>query len=163
MTEPIRVERVLSTSRPAAFAAFVDGLAEWWPQEYTFAGDRCAGATIEPVSGGRWFERDDRGHELDWGVVADLDPDRRITLTWRVAPDRTQEPPERASTVEATFSDADEGTRVVVEHRDLDRHGEPAAAYRDGLAAPEGWPLIVDRYADYAASQADDRRPTAGP
>lgn len=72
------------------------------------------------------------------------------------------EPPERASTVEVTFADADDGTRVAVEHRDLDRHGAQAPAYREGLGSAAGRPAILERFAD-AASDAGGRAPAAGP
>jgi uncharacterized protein YndB with AHSA1/START domain len=70
-------------------------------------------------------------------------------LTWQIDPDRVPQPdPSRASEVEVRFHPAgDDGTRVELEHRALTRHGDAAATYRQAMASPEGWPLILDRYA----------------
>jgi hypothetical protein len=43
-------------------------------------------------------------------------------------------------------------TVVTLEHRDFDRHGDGAAAYRDALASQEGWPRIMQRYVRAAAA-----------
>jgi hypothetical protein len=40
---------------------------------------------------------------------------------------------------------------VTLTHRDFERHGEGAQAYRDSMAAPQGWPYIMERFAAAAA------------
>ena len=52
-----------------------------------------------------------------------------------------------ASRFEVRLHPADFGTRVELEHRALARHGDAAGAYRQAMASPQGWPLILDRYA----------------
>lgn len=44
-------------------------------------------------------------------------------------------------------------TRVEIEHRNLDRHGEGWQGIRDGVAGHQGWPLYLQRYADRMASK----------
>jgi len=44
-------------------------------------------------------------------------------------------------------------TRVELEHRHLDRHGEGWERLRKGVAGNEGWPLYLRRYADLIASE----------
>jgi hypothetical protein len=39
-------------------------------------------------------------------------------------------------------------TRVEVEHRNLERHGEGWEGMRDGVAAADGWPLYLQRFAE---------------
>jgi len=39
------------------------------------------------------------------------------------------------------------GCRVDLEHRGFERHGENGAAMRDGMASPQGWPLILAEFA----------------
>jgi uncharacterized protein YndB with AHSA1/START domain len=70
-------------------------------------------------------------------------------LAWQISPDRVPEPnPAKASEVEVRFEPVGtSGTRVELEHGAFARHGDAAGAYRQGMACPEGWPLILDRYA----------------
>jgi hypothetical protein len=45
------------------------------------------------------------------------------------------------------IAEGPERTRVELEHRHLDRHGEGWAGLRDGVAGRDGWPLYLDRFA----------------
>jgi hypothetical protein len=49
--------------------------------------------------------------------------------------------------VEVRFHPAGSGTRVELEHRAFARHGDAGGAYRHAMASPQGWPLILDRFA----------------
>ena len=44
-------------------------------------------------------------------------------------------------------------TRVEIEHRNLDRHGEGWQGVRDGVAGDQGWPLYLQRYASLFARE----------
>jgi hypothetical protein len=56
--------------------------------------------------------------------------------------------PARASEVEVRFLPAGEpATRVELEHSAFTRHGQAGGEYRQAMASPEGWPLLLDRYA----------------
>jgi uncharacterized protein YndB with AHSA1/START domain len=146
--EPIRQAVTVPVPVDQAFAAFAD-LAGWWPREYTWAADTLEDIGIDPREGGHCYERGPLGFTCHWGRVLAWEPPTRLAFTWQIAPDRVPEPnPAKASEVEVRFQPAGaSGTRVELEHRALARHGEAADAYRDGLASPEGWPLILGRYA----------------
>jgi hypothetical protein len=59
-----------------------------------------------------------------------------------------QPDPERASEVEVRFAGAGDGaTRVALEHRHFERHGEGADGYRAPMDSPQGWPLLLERFA----------------
>jgi hypothetical protein len=63
--------------------------------------------------------------------------------------------PTRTSEVEVTFTAIGEDrTRVDLEHRHLDRHGPGWERVREGVDAPDGWPLYLQRYAAAAAARA---------
>ncbi|ATB50627.1 SRPBCC domain-containing protein [Corallococcus macrosporus] len=128
-----------------AFQFFTGALGRWWPLAYTFAGTQFQTAEVEPRPGGRWFERTLEGQETSWGEVREWAPPRALVLSFAITHDRQPAPPEAAS--EVTFHFQPEGThqtRVQVQHRDFQRHGpEGGPVLREGMASPQGWPLIL--------------------
>jgi uncharacterized protein YndB with AHSA1/START domain len=52
--------------------------------------------------------------------------------------------------VEVTFVPDSGGTRVTLEHRTLDRFGAGAEQMRKGIGGADGWPAIVQAFADAA-------------
>jgi uncharacterized protein YndB with AHSA1/START domain len=141
------VDVPLPTQR--AFSFFTEHFAMWWPREYTWGQDVLEDIGLEPRVGGLCYERGPHGFRCDWGRVLSWEPPHRIVLTWQIGPRREPEPnPAKASTLEVTFlPDTPARTRVVLEHRDLERHGSGAADYRAALASPRGWASILARYA----------------
>jgi uncharacterized protein YndB with AHSA1/START domain len=146
--EPIRQAVTVPVPADQAFAAFAD-LARWWPREYTWAADTLEDIGIEPRVGGHCYERGPNGFTCHWGTVLTWEPATRLTFAWQISPDRVPEPnPARASEVTVSFHPADPAsTRVTLEHRTFARHGDAGAAYRQAMASPQGWPLILDRFA----------------
>jgi uncharacterized protein YndB with AHSA1/START domain len=146
---PIHREVTVPVSADRAFEAFTDGLAGWWPAEYTWSGDVPETIAIEPRAGGRCYERGPHGFSCDWGRVTACEPPVRLLFLWQIAPDRTPQPnPDRASEVELRFAEQDaSATRVELEHRVFERHGEQGGAYREGMASEQGWPELLRRYA----------------
>jgi uncharacterized protein YndB with AHSA1/START domain len=129
------------------FQRFVNDIGRWWPMSYTFGGARFAGAAIEPRAGGHWFETDADGRRTDWGDVRAFEPGRRLVLGFAISPDRKPEPPEKASEVEIRFTAAGAGTRIDLEHRDFEKHGDGAEMLRNGMASQQGWPLLLASFA----------------
>ncbi len=141
VTVPVSPER--------AFAAFVDDLAAWWPREYTWASDTLESIAIEDREGGRCFEAGPHGFTCDWGRVIAVERPFRLVFLWQINPDRTPQPdPAKASEVEVRFEPEDpSSTRVALEHRAFDRHGEGSEAYREGMGSPQGWAYCLERCA----------------
>ena len=143
--------RAVTTVRAApaeAFARFTDGLADWWPADYTWSQAVLETIAIEPGEGGMCFERGPHGFRIDWGRVLAWEPPHRLVFTWQIGPHRDPVPdPAAASEVEVGFSAAEGGTRVTLEHRGFARHGEEGEAYREAMGSEAGWPLILDRFA----------------
>jgi hypothetical protein len=46
------------------------------------------------------------------------------------------------------ISEAPERTRVELEHRNLDRHGEGWEGTSAGVASEDGWPLYLQRFGE---------------
>jgi uncharacterized protein YndB with AHSA1/START domain len=69
-----------------------------------------------------------------------------INLAWQLETD-----PERTSEVEIRFfREGPHRTRVELEHKHLERHGDGWEAMRDAVASPNGWDLTS--YAAVAGS-----------
>ena len=123
-----------------AFELFID-LGRWWPlATHKIAEPAGEFVVLEPFVGGRWYERSRDGAETDWGRVLAFDPPRRILLTWLMGSDWKHEPdPNRASEIEVTFiGEATDRTRVVFEHRHLERYRDRAEPMRAILDRPNG-------------------------
>jgi uncharacterized protein YndB with AHSA1/START domain len=136
-----------------AFETFTARLGSWWPPDYTWSREVLEDIGMEPGEGGFCYERGPDGFRCDWGRVLAWDPPRRVVFTWQITARREPEPnPARASEVTVRFADdGGGGTRVELEHRAFERHGEEAAEYAAALASPEGWPLLLERFAAAAA------------
>lgn len=152
-SNPMAVESVRSivtVALPAerAFAFFTEHFTLWWPREYTWGREALEEIGLERREGGFCFERGPHGFRCDWGRILAWEPPRRLVLAWQISPRHEPEPnPARASTVEITFlAETPMQTRVVLDHRDFERHGEEAAEYRAALASREGWSSILDRF-----------------
>src|SRR5439155_23280563 len=76
-----------------------------------------------------------------------------ITTHWKLETDL-----EKTSEVEVRFvSEAPNRTRVELEHRNLDRHGEGWEEMRDAVGSPGGWAGGLRLFADAArAAQGGD-------
>ena len=151
MIEPVRASVTVGRPAEEAFQLFVGGLSRWWPLAYTYAEGDLEAAEIEPHAGGEWFEVAKGGERTSWGEVRAFEPPRRLVLSFAVSPQRAPEPPERASEVEIVFGpDGNGGTRLDLEHRNFEQHGDGAMQLRDGMASRQGWSLILAEFARWA-------------
>jgi uncharacterized protein YndB with AHSA1/START domain len=143
------VHRIEVKAPPArAFDLFAARIGEWWPKGRSIGRNPHAAIVIEPVAGGRWFERDAEGNETRWGKVLAWEPPSRLLLGWQINTQWVFDP-DLLTEVELTFAPADGGgTLVTLEHRDLERFGTDAAAHAGRLNG--GWPGILGPFADYA-------------
>jgi uncharacterized protein YndB with AHSA1/START domain len=152
----VRTSVTVAAPVDKAFAVFTDGFDGWWPRTHHLGDGELATAVLEPRTGGRWYERLVDGNECEWGRVLVYEPPHRLVLSWAITPTWAVEPDaERASTVEVRFSPEDEGhTRVELEHRDLDRHGDDWQAMRNSVSSDGGWTGILRRYAGEVEGRA---------
>jgi len=142
----------VKASRARAFELFTSRMGEWWPKGKTLAPTPHADILIEPRAGGRWYERDADGNEIQWGRVLAWEPPGRVLLGWQLNAQWRYDP-DFLTEVELTFAPlADGGTRVTLEHRNLERYGAEAEDYAGKLRS--GWPTFVGHFVRYTDSQS---------
>lgn len=145
VTVPLPIER--------AFSLFTNDLDAWWPRGHKIGAAEMAEAVLEPRAGGRWYERDADGSECEWGKVLVFEPPRRLVVTWQINAQWQHDPdPTHASEFEVRFTEEAGRTRVELEHRNIERHGEDAEQLWKAFGSPGGWPGILDGYANTATA-----------
>ena len=83
------------------------------------------------------------------------EPPQRVLISWDISPRWEIETDlEKTSEVEVRFvAEGESSTRVQLEHRNLDRHGDGWEMLRDGIAGDGGWPLYMQRFSDLTVPQ----------
>jgi uncharacterized protein YndB with AHSA1/START domain len=152
-TDPNSVRKVMSVNAPptTAWRVFTEMMGTWWPLAiYKIGKAKAVDAVIEPHVGGLWYERGEDGSTCNWGSVLSWEPPSRLVLSWDITAD-WQYDPNLKTEIEVRFiADGATGTRVVLEHRRLDRYG----ARRDEMRAifdTEGdWGRLLEAFARVA-------------
>ena len=145
----VRTEIVVNAATERAFRLFTEHFDRIKPREPNMLGVDIAESVFEPKAGGRVYDRGVDGSECQWGRVLAYEPPERIVFTWDINPMwQIETDPEKTSEVEIRFiPDGPERTRVELEHRHLDRHGDGWDGMREGVKGDQGWPLYLERYA----------------
>jgi uncharacterized protein YndB with AHSA1/START domain len=131
-----------------AFRVFTEDLGRFKPPEHTLLGVEVAETVFEPHVGGHVYDRGVDGSECRWARVLAYDPPHSVVISWDISPQwQVETDPGKASEVEVRFvAEGTDRTRVELEHRHLDRHGEGWESVRDGVGSDQGWPLYLRRY-----------------
>jgi uncharacterized protein YndB with AHSA1/START domain len=113
-----------------------------------------AETVFETHVGGNIYDRGVDGSECRWARVLAFEPPHRVVFSWDISPQwQIETDLDKTSEVEVRFiSEGPDRTRVELEHRNLDRHGPGWESERDGVAADQGWPLYLDRFAEEVAA-----------
>jgi uncharacterized protein YndB with AHSA1/START domain len=145
----VRTEIVVEVPIERAFHVFTERFDQIKPREHNLLGAAIAQSVFEPKVGGRVYDRAVDGSECQWGRVLAYEPPNRIVFTWDISPRwQIETDPTRSSEVELRFvAESDRRTRVELEHRHLERHGEGWPGLAEGVRGDQGWPLYLQRYA----------------
>jgi uncharacterized protein YndB with AHSA1/START domain len=146
----VRAEVVVDAPLERAFSVFTEDFGSFKPREHNMLAVEIAETVFEPRVGGYLYDRGVDGSECRWARVLAYEPPQRVVISWDISPQWQLETDfEKTSEVEVRFvSEALDRTRVELEHRNLERHGEGWEAVRDGVAATDGWPLYLQRFAE---------------
>jgi uncharacterized protein YndB with AHSA1/START domain len=150
----VRRQIVVDVPIERAFAAFVDRFGEFKPPEHNLLGAPIAATRFEPRVGGHIYDRAEDGTECRWARVLAYDPPTRVVFSWDISPRwQLETDPAKASEVEVRFvAESPDRTRVELEHRNIDRHGDGWEDVRDGVGHDQGWPVYLTRYAELLAA-----------
>ena len=144
-TDSVTVTIDVAVDPDTAFEVFTGEIDSWYqrgPHSWRFP-DRAVGIRFEPRVGGRLLEVHDRatGDGFAFGEVRVWEPGARLVFADLVS----SEPPEPLTEVEVRFEAVDEGTRVTLEHRGLDRLPSEVAAQKRMY----GWQTTLRWFEEY--------------
>jgi uncharacterized protein YndB with AHSA1/START domain len=144
--EPIRLTTWVRQPAADAFRLFTEGIGSWWPlhRGYSYGAAQAKEVHLEPVVGGRFYERLTNGDEVDVGRVLVCEPPRRIIFTWQ----GTDWP--AATEVEVSFVPEEGLTRVDLVHRGWERLGATADEQRRDYM--NGWPSVLKEFTTAAGA-----------
>ena len=146
----VRTQVVVDVPIDRAFSVFTEDFDSFKPPEHNLLDVEIAETVFEPQVGGHLYDRGVDGSECRWARVLAYEPPHRVVISWDISPQWQLEPdPEKASEVEVRFTpEGADRTRVELEHRHLERHGDGWEGVREGVDSADGWPLYLQRYAD---------------
>lgn len=132
-----------------AFTVFTEDMGSWWPQDHHMLQGQESHMVFEPKQGGNVYELGADGSRCQWSHVLVWEPPNQVVFTWEISSQWSLETdPTHASEVDVRFTaEADGRTRVDIEHRHLDRHGEGWEGLRAAVGSPEGWPTELASFA----------------
>jgi DNA-binding transcriptional ArsR family regulator/uncharacterized protein YndB with AHSA1/START domain len=145
----VRTKIVVQAPIERAFAVFTERFGDFKPPEHNILGVELAETVFEPRVGGHIYDRAVDGSVCRWARVLAYEPPNRVMFSWDLGPSwQVETDPERTSEVEVRFiAETEQRTRVELEHRKIERHGDGWQAIGDGVGGDAGWPLYLDRYA----------------
>lgn len=139
MIEPLRLSFDVACPAPRAFAVWTGRIGLWWPADHTATGEDVE-VVLEQRLGGRIYQRDRQGTEIDWGEVTVWEPPRRLGYLWHLRRDRAD-----ATDVLIEFVEVGpDRSRVEIEHRGWERLGADGADWRDRNR--QGWTTLLPHF-----------------
>ena len=142
---------VVDVPQARAFTVFTDEIGTWWDPTHHLLpeGTELEEMVFEPRVGGHVYDVATDGSECRWSRVLAYDPPERVVFSWDINLQWEIETDlDRTSEVEVRFiAEAPDRTRVELEHRNLDRHGDGWEQMRAAVGSDGGWPSGMNRYA----------------
>ena len=146
----VRNSIVVEAPIERAFSVFTDDFGSFKPPEHNLLQVDIAETVFETHVGGNIYDRGVDGSECRWARVLAFEPPDRVVFSWDISPHwQIETDQDKTSEVEVRFiAEAPDRTRVELEHRNLDRHGEGWEGVREGVYGDQGWPLYLQRFAE---------------
>jgi len=150
----VQATTVVHAPPERAFEVFTSEIGTWWPPEHHILQAELAEMVFEPRVGGHVIDRGVDGSECRWARVLAYEPPTRVVISWDINLEwQIESDPTRTSEIEITFVEEEpQQTRVLLEHRHLDRHGDGWEQMRAAVGSPGGWSLGLERFAARATA-----------
>ena len=147
----VRASIVVDAPQQLAFDVFTQDMGGWWPPDHHILEGELAEMVFERREGGRIYDVGVDGSECRWARVLVFEPPERVVISWDITTHwKLETDPARTSEVEVRFvAEGPERTRVELEHRHLDRHGEGWQNMRGAVGSPGGWQGGLQRVAEH--------------
>lgn len=138
----VRTSVTIEAPIERAFKVFTEDMGAWWDADHHLV-NGFEKMVVELREGGRITDCARDGSTCTWARVLAYEPPTRFVFSWDITPGwEVEANPKRASEVEVRFtSESPDRTRVELEHKHLDRHGEGWEVMRDAVGSPNGWSL----------------------
>ena len=146
----VHLQIVVDAPIERAFRVFTEEFDRIKPREHNLLRVQIAETIFEPRVGGHVYDRGVDGSECRWARVLAYEPPHRVVISWDISPRwQIETDLDRTSEVEVRFiAETPERTRVELEHRNLDRHGQGWEQERESVRGDGGWPLYLQRFGD---------------
>jgi uncharacterized protein YndB with AHSA1/START domain len=140
----------VNASPERAFEIFTKDIGSWWNPDHHILDGELAEMVFEPRVGGHVYDRGVDGNECRWARVLAYEPPHRLVISWDINLQwQLESDPDKTSEVEVRFiAQGPDRTRVELEHRHLERHGEGWENMRDAVGSPGGWSAGIERFAE---------------
>ena len=147
----VRTSIVVEAPQQLAFDVFTQDMGGWWPPDHHILEGELAEMVFELREGGRIYDVGVDGSECQWARVLAFEPPERVVISWDITTQwKLETDPARTSEVEVRFvAEGPARTRVELEHRHLDRHGEGWQNMRGAVGSPGGWQGGLQRFAEH--------------
>ena len=151
MIPNIKKELVVAASQETCFNIFTQQMDAWWPKTHHVGKCPMTEMVLEQRKSGRWYSKHEDGSDVNVGTILTWHPYDLLVLNWQIDAN-FQYDPQITTEVEVRFIPEDaQTTRVLMEHKDLDRLGEGGKAIE---SMDEGWGMIMNLYKNIAEYEA---------
>lgn len=150
----VRKSIVVNAPIDRAFTVFTERIGSWWPDDHHILQAKLAEMVFEPRVGGHVYDRGVDGSECRWARVLAYEPPTRVVISWDINLQwQLEADPKKTSEIEVRFIPVTAGqTRIELEHRGLERHGEGWEQMRDAVSSPGGWSRGLQIFATVSAT-----------
>lgn len=92
VSQHLRVLKDAGLMFERAWEVYTAGYGSWYPRDHFIGSGPAQTVVIEPVTGGRRYEKQPDGSEPEWGRVLAWEPPHRLVLAWMVGGDWKHDP-----------------------------------------------------------------------